>query len=251
MLSGSHMGRISFVSLPLCYQISWDLCSPSSGFHLPHPIIFSNMMSFPITPQWDALVKNISCFQIPQTLSVLPFTGLSALLDIIDHTLLLETWPSLVPDSSGLVSLLALWYLILKHLDSIVFLDWTFDHYCSVGLGPRSSLFCLLPSYSFLSTSVIVVAITGLTCVASTHLISLILNRFVLPFGVPAILTFLQLLEYTTCFPTSGPSHAIFLPGTSSSPLSTSSLVFSYLRIMLQISAQLNTPGTPFTDSEK
>lgn len=199
------------------------LCSPSPGFHFPHPITFSNMTSSPITPQRDAPAKNISCFQIPQALSVLPLTDLFAPLNVVDHTLLLETWPSLVPDSSGLVSLLALWYLILKHLGSIVFLDWTFDHYFSVGLGPRSSLFSLLSSQSILSTPVIVVAITGLTCVAPAHLISPISNHFVLPFGVPATLAFVKLLECSMYFPTSGTSYAIFLPGTSSSPLSTSS----------------------------
>lgn len=72
--------------------------------------------------------KNIVSLQIQWAVTVLPLAGLSALLDIVDHTPLLEnlTFPG-SRLSSSLVSLLPLWSVIPKHLDSIIFLEQTFD----------------------------------------------------------------------------------------------------------------------------
>lgn len=101
---------------------------------------FSQYNVLPYHPNEIPLTKNIVSIQIQWAVSVLPLADLSALLDIVNHTLFLEnltfTGSSL---SHSFVSLLPLWSLIPKHLDSIIFLEQTFDGRNSVDLVCRSS----------------------------------------------------------------------------------------------------------------
>lgn len=107
------MGRILTLSLSSCYQIL-EFYAPTIFKFSPPTLCNSSQYNFlPYHPNEIPLVKNISCLQIQWATSVLPLADLSALLDIVDHTLLLETWPSLVPDS-----LLALFSSCLSGLSS-------------------------------------------------------------------------------------------------------------------------------------